>query len=170
MEEKMLTIDLFTWWALSISWSIVFLIVAGFYLYASSRPKPKEKVPVGKRKRFNEAGTYSVLASISIVGALMQTLWWLLPGCMFLLLAIFAAIERQHEQWRGVRLEAEAMAISKNFIFVWILLGLLVFYIFSVQLGTGQLSELVFGLGNIFVEILLVVYLFRNRDKNAHSR
>jgi magnesium-transporting ATPase (P-type) len=112
-----LTIDLFTWWIISISWSIAFLIVAGFYLYArSSKSKGEEDTRVR-----NE-------------------------------------------------LKAKTVSISKNFVFVWTLLGLLAFYIFSVHLGTGALSELVFALGNIFVEVLLVFYLFRNRDKTTRSR
>ena len=122
-----MTIDLFTWWALSISWSIVFLIVAGFYLYASSRPKRKEDTRESKRKTNDE---HSVKA----------------------------------RAYR-TQLKAKAGSIAKNFIFVWILLGLLVFYIFSVQLGTGTLSEAVFAVGNIVVEALLVFYLLRNRDK-----
>jgi di/tricarboxylate transporter len=115
-EETNVTIDLFTWWVISISWSIAFLIVAGFYLYSISKAKRKEDTRV------------------------------------------------------GTQLKAKALRISKNFIFVWILLGLLVFYIFSVQLGTGRLSESVFALGNIIVEALLVFYLFRNRDKTRRSQ
>jgi hypothetical protein len=111
-----LTIDLFIWWAISISWSIAFLIVAGFYLYARSKAKRKEDTRVGNQ------------------------------------------------------LKAKAVSISKNFIFVWILIGLLVFYIFSVRLGTGALSESVFALGNIVVEALLVFYLFKNRDKTKRSQ
>jgi hypothetical protein len=49
-------------------------------------------------------------------------------------------------------------------------MGLLVFCIFYVQLGTGPLTELVFALGNIVVEALLVFYLFKNRDKLKRSR
>lgn len=63
-------------------------------------------------------------------------------------------------QWK-----ATAVRVGKDFTFVWILLGLLVFYIFSVHLGTGALSEAVFAVGNIIVEALLLFYLFRNRDK-----
>jgi hypothetical protein len=169
------TIDLFTWWAVSISWSIVFLIVAGFYLYTSSRAKHKE-VPreetkrKASRERLIEVGTYPALIVISIVGAFTQTLWWLLPGCIFFLLALLAAVQWQFDQQHKIQFKAKAVSISKNFIFVWILLGLLVFYIFSVKLGTGILSELVFALGNIAVEVILVFYLFRNRDKNRSSR
>jgi membrane protein implicated in regulation of membrane protease activity len=121
-----LTIDLFTWWAISISWSILFLIVAGFYLYASSRAKRKEDTQEETKRKLNDE--HSVRAY-------------------------------------KTQLKATAGRIAKDFIFVWILLGLLVFYIFSVQLGTGRLSEAVFAGGNIVVEALLVFYLFRNREK-----
>ena len=161
-----MTIDLFTWWAISISWNIVFLIAAGLYLYTSSRTKRKENARVRKRERLNEVGTYTTLAAISIIGVFAQTLWWLLPGCIFFLLAVIAAIEWQHQESQGIQLKAKALSVSKNFVFVWILLGLLVFYIFSVKLGTGRFSELVFALGNIAVEVLLVFYLLRNRDKH----
>ena len=124
----MLTIDLFAWWAISISWSIVFLIVAGFYLYASSRAKRKEDTREESKRKMNDE--HSVRA-------------------------------RAYK----TQLKAKAGSIAKDFIFVWILLGLLVFYIFSVQLGTGTLSEVVFAVGNIVVEALLVFYLLRNRDK-----
>jgi hypothetical protein len=126
-----LTVDLFTWWAISISWSIVFLIVAGFYLYASSKAKEKEDRRTEDRER---------------------------------------SIEAPRERARRIELKARVMSVSKNFIFVWVLVGLLAFYIFSVQLGTGALSELVFALGNVVVEALLVFYLFRNRDRTRRSQ
>ena len=160
-----MTIGLFTWWAISISWNIVFLIAAGLYLYTSSRTKRKENTEVKSRGRLIEVGTYTALAAISIIGAFAQALWWLLPGCIFFILAVAVAIEWQHQESQRIQLKARALSVSKNFIFVWILLGLLVFYIFSVKLGTGRFSEFVFALGNIAVEVLLVFYLLRNRDK-----
>lgn len=36
-------LDLFTWWIISISWSIVFMILVGIYLYADSNTKRKEE-------------------------------------------------------------------------------------------------------------------------------
>jgi hypothetical protein len=123
-----LTPNLFAWWALSISWSIAFLIVAGFYLYASSRPKRKEGTQ--KESKRNMKDEYSVEA----------------------------------HTYKN-QLKATARSIAKNFIFVWILMALLVFYIFSVQLGTGALPEAVFVAGNIVVEVILVFYLLRNRDR-----
>jgi hypothetical protein len=122
------TTGLFAWWAISISWSIAFLIVAGFYLYRSSRPKRQEDTR--KESERNIDDEHSVRA-------------------------------------RGCKTQSNSTTrrLAKDFIFVWILLGLLVFYIFSVKLGAGRLSEVVFALGNIVVEALLVFYLFRNRDK-----
>ena len=123
-----MTIGLFTWWAISISWNIAFLIAAGFYLYASSRAKRREDTrEENKREILNE----------------------------------HSARARGYK----TQLKATVRRAAKNFIFVWILLGLLVFYIFSVQMGTGKLSEAVFAVGNITVEALLVLYLVRNRDK-----
>jgi multidrug efflux pump subunit AcrB len=120
--------DLFVWWAISISWSIVFLIAASFYLYVSSRARRKEDATEETKRKMNDE--HSV-----------------------------------RERGYKTQLKATARSIAKNFIFVWILLGLLVFYIFSVKLGTGTLPEAVFAVGNIVVEALLVFYLFRNRDK-----
>jgi Flp pilus assembly protein TadB len=118
--------DLFVWWALSISWNIVFLIAAGFYLYASSRAKRREDAQKEIIRKANDEQSVSAY----------------------------------RPQWK-----ATVGRLTKNFIFIWILLGLLVFYIFSVQLGTGRLSEVVFAGGNIVVEALLVFYLFKNRGK-----
>lgn len=128
-----MTIDLFAWWALSISWSIVFLIGAGFYLYGSSRAKRKEAAQEETRRKMNDEHSVGVRA-------------------------------------RKTQLKARVGRIAKDFIFVWILVGLLVFYIFSVQLGTGRLSEVVFAGGNIFVEAVLVFYLFKNREKKSENR
>jgi len=174
----MMTIDLFTWWEICISWSIVFLIVAGFYLYASSKPKLKENTPKKikswrdrlSESRLSEPGTFTALALMSIIGAFAQTVCWLLPGCIFLLLAMLVAIESQRKQWHIHQFKAKVATAGKNFIFVWTLLGLLAFYIFSVRLGTGTLPEVVFALGNIVVEVLLVLYLLKNRDRKVYSR
>jgi hypothetical protein len=128
-----LTISLFTWWEISISWNIVFLIVAGLYLYGSSRPKRKEDGLEEAKQKMNDERSTRVPA-------------------------------------RGFQLKAKVGRITKDFIFVWILMGLLAFYIFSVHLGTGAFPQVVFASGNIVVEALLVFYLFRNRDRIGRSR
>ena len=99
----MLNLDPFTWWIITISWSIAFLILVGIYLYAGSRTKRKEEVR--KTNRFG-----------------------------------FIA----------------------NFVFIWVLIGLLVFYIVSVNIG----SSTIFAAGNIVVEVILIAYLIANRREN----
>jgi len=92
--------DLFYWWAIAISWSSIFLIVVGIYLYT------------GSRKRSN--------------------------------------------------LPANPVKLSKNLVFVWILLGLLVLYLVSIHLGSATL----FAAGNIFVEAILMIYILKNRTES----
>ena len=102
-------IDLFTWWALSISFSSIFLTFISIYLFIDSKSKRKE----------------------------------------------------------GMQKKSDALRIGRNFAFVWVLLGLLVFYIFSIQLGAGVLSEAIFAMGNIVVEVLLVLYLLKQRKEES---
>ena len=47
----------------------------------------------------------------------------------------------------------------RDFAFVWFLLGLLVFYIVAV----GRESAILFAAGNIIVEALLLLYVFKAR-------
>jgi 4-hydroxybenzoate polyprenyltransferase len=104
-------IDLFTWWALSISFSSIFLTLVSIYLFVDTKSRREE----------------------------------------------------------GIRKKVSVFGILRNFVFVWVLLGLLVFYIFSINLGAGALSEAVFTGGNIVVEALLVLYLLRNREKKSEK-
>jgi amino acid transporter len=99
-------IGLFTWYALSISFSSMFLTLVSIYLFLDSKSRRRRE---GKKKE-------------------------------------------------------SLFRIFKEFAFVIVLLGLLVFYIFSVQLGAGVLPEVVFALGNVVVEALLLLYLLRNRE------
>jgi hypothetical protein len=102
-------IDLFTWWALSISFSTIFLAIISIYLFIGSKSRRKE----------------------------------------------------------DSQKEASVFRIGKSFAFVFVLIGLLVFYIFSIQLGASVLTEAVFAAGNILVEVLLVLYLLRNREQKS---
>jgi hypothetical protein len=47
---------------------------------------------------FAEAVTYIMLAMLSIMGALVQTLFWLLPGCMFGLLSTMVIMQSQQSK------------------------------------------------------------------------
>jgi hypothetical protein len=55
---------------------------------------------------------------------------------------------------------------AKDFVFVWILIGLLVLYVVSI----GEGSYLLFAAGNVVVEILLIVYTVRSgRSPNGST-
>ncbi len=53
--------------------------------------------------------------------------------------------------------------IAEDLVFVWVLLGLLIFYIVSVSAG----SVLLFAAGNILVEVLLLVYVLREKTRKG---
>ena len=101
------SLDLFTWWAITISGGSIFLTLVSIYIYAGTRARRKES---------------------------RQT-------------------------------TANVVNIVKNFVFVWVLLGLLIFYIVSIQIG----SIVIFAAGTILVEVLLIVYLLRNRTKKSEG-
>jgi len=101
----MAEIDLFLWWAASISGGSVFLTLVSIYLYVSSRAKRKDE----------------------------------------------SSLIRKPSR------------ILTDFVFVWVLLGLLVFYIVSINVG----SAAIFAVGNIIVEILLLVYLIKNKQAES---
>jgi Flp pilus assembly protein TadB len=101
----MASIDLFQWWAATISAGSVFLSLVGAYLYLES----------GKRRKKDE------------------------------------------RKKRGAR------HLLTDFIFVWVLLGLLIFYIVSIDIG----SDIIFAAGNVLVEAALVIYLLKNKTKES---
>jgi Flp pilus assembly protein TadB len=94
-------LDLFTWWAISISGGSIFLTLVSIYLYVNSKP----------------------------------------------------------EQDLSKQKTAGATRLMQDFTFVWVLLGLLIFYIISIKIGSAG----IFAAGNILVEALLVIYLVKNR-------
>ncbi len=89
--------------------------------------------------------------------------WWaacISGGSVFLTLVsmylyLNSRTKRTSEGPRG----ASVLRFGIDFIFVWILLGLLIFYILSINIG----SAAIFAIGNIFVELLLIIYLLKNR-------
>ena len=160
---EVMSLDLFSWWAISISSGIVFLTLVSIYLYVVSKAGQRQN----KRGKFDERSMeltgYAILAVLSFVFAWVQTLWWFLPGFLFLLFAVMVLVENRRGTSRGVLSRMLAGSIVRNFVFVWVLLGLLVFYIVTIQLGSVEL----FATGNVIVEALLIVYLMRNRTKKT---
>jgi hypothetical protein len=60
----------------------------------------------------------------------------------------------EKEMLRGM---GKLVRVLKDFVFVWVLLGLMVFYVYSVGVG----SYFLFAAGNIVVEALLIVYVLK---------
>ncbi len=99
-------LDLFGWWMISISSSIVFLTLISIYIYVTRNGKCETE----KKGRFRN--------------------------------------------------------VVSNFAFVWVLIGLLLFYIVSVNFG----SSLLFAVGNMVVEALLVGYTLKNRTEKTSEK
>ncbi len=99
--------DLFIWWAMSISWSSVFLTAVSIYLYENSRTRREE----------------------------------------------------------GSRAVRDTFRLGKDFMFIWVLIGLLVLYIVSINRGSSTL----FAAGNIVVEAILIAYMLKNRSGKSEQ-
>jgi hypothetical protein len=93
--------------------------------------------------------------------------WWAISisgGIVFLtLVSIYLYAGTKAKRKESQRMKTNIGNLIKDFVFVWVLLGLLIFYIVSIQIG----SATVFAAGNIFVEALLIIYLLRNRKEKS---
>lgn len=91
--------------------------------------------------------------------------WWAITissGTIFLILvSIYLYIESKRRRKERDRTTADKASLPKGFIFVWVLSGLLVFYIVSINIG----SFTIFAAGNMVVEAILIIYLMKNRTK-----
>jgi cobalamin synthase len=94
-------------------------------------------------------------------------IWWIITiswSIAFLILvSIYLYVNSRARRKESSRTRANKLRLGKNFVFVWVLLGLLVFYIISVNIG----SAVIFAMGNIIVEAILIVYLIKNRHKKS---
>jgi hypothetical protein len=89
--------------------------------------------------------------------------WWaacISGGSVFLtLVSIYLYVSSKTKRKTGDPRGAGALRFVVDFIFVWVLLGLLIFYIVSIDIG----SPAIFAAGNILVEAFLIVYLLKNK-------
>lgn len=85
--------------------------------------------------------------------------WWISSISFNILFVIFASVYLYRRRNRQSRVETGSRIVRRirDFVFVWILLALLVLYVVSI----GEGSYLLFALGNIVVEIVLVVYVVK---------
>ena len=90
--------------------------------------------------------------------------WWtatINAGSIFLILvSIYLYIDSNKRREKNNKEKTSFLKFAYRFVFVWILLGLLPLYIVSIRMG----SSLLFAGGNIIVEVILVIYCFKNKS------
>jgi hypothetical protein len=90
--------------------------------------------------------------------------WWIASITFNIMFVIAASVylyrRRQVEGPRAPTVGGRVWRLVKDFAFVWILLGLGLFYIYSIGEGSG----LIFAAGNVVVEVLLMIYVIRSGD------
>lgn len=86
--------------------------------------------------------------------------WWISSITFNILFVIFASgyLYRRRKAPAQPSTSTRIVRWAKDFVFVWILLGLLVLYVVSI----GQKSYSLFAVGNIVVEIVLIYYVVRS--------
>jgi hypothetical protein len=88
--------------------------------------------------------------------------WWaavITAGILFIALVslyLYVGSRKKRKTSHGV--VAYAARLGADFIFVWVLLGLLSLYIFSIS----RVSIFFFVAGNIMVGLVLIAYLLKN--------
>jgi len=96
-------------------------------------------------------------------------IWWAISisgGIAFLILiSIYLYANSRTKRKESILTTANRLRLWKDFMFVWVLIGLLVFYIVSVNIG----SAIIFAAGNIIVESILIVYLVKNRHEKSEQ-
>jgi cbb3-type cytochrome oxidase subunit 3 len=88
--------------------------------------------------------------------------WWSISiswSAVFLIgVSLYLYWDRRKRFTEGTRIFSRVKL--RDFIFVWVLAGLLGLYIVSIY----RTSSLVFAAGNLIVEAILVVYTIRNKS------
>ena len=92
-------------------------------------------------------------------------IWWAISiasGTLFLILvSIYLYADSKTKRNEHERKMANKINLLKSFAFVWVLTGLLVFYIFSINIGSFS----IFAMGNLVVEAILIFYLLKNKTE-----
>jgi len=93
--------------------------------------------------------------------------WWIISiswSAVFLTaVSIYLYVKSRKRDEDSGRAIANPVRLMKDFVFVWVLLGLLSLYIVSIS----RASSTVFAAGNIVVEAILIVYAAKNRRSQS---
>lgn len=89
--------------------------------------------------------------------------WWAIcisSSIAFLTLAsIYIYVGSKRKEKERSHAKSRLATLPRDFVFVWVLFGLLALYIVSINIG----SAILFAAGNIFTEVLLIIYTVKNR-------
>lgn len=91
--------------------------------------------------------------------------WWIATISWSIAFLIVVSIYLYRHRKPPTAKEHRRFQWVRDFTFVWFLSGLLVFYVVTVNLG----SSLLFAIGNIIVEVLLVAYVFKSSKNHEAS-
>jgi len=95
--------------------------------------------------------------------------WWAISisgGSVFLtLVSIYLYANSRKKRKKDERMIPYIASLARDFVFVWVLLSLLIFYIVSIRIGRAD----IFALGNIVIEALLIIYLIKNKTGKSEE-
>ncbi len=100
------------------------------------------------------------MAGVSLFEWYVVTISW---SIAFLIVASIFLYAKRRTPAGTTRTPTTVSHMASDFVFVWVLISLLVFYVVTVIVK----STLLFAAGNIIVELLLLLYVFRNRAKTG---
>jgi hypothetical protein len=79
--------------------------------------------------------------------------------------SVYLYMDSRKNRTQGGQTIAGHFRFVRDFVFVWVLLGLLGLYIVSID----RRSSILFGAGNVIVEALLVVYAAKSRTGDTEG-
>lgn len=89
-------------------------------------------------------------------------IWWIVSiswSALFLIAVSFYLYWKKRPRQRS----GGRSSILNDFVFVWVLAGLLILYIVTIN----NRSSIVFAAGNISVEVVLILYTIKNRSRKT---
>jgi len=95
--------------------------------------------------------------------------WWAIcisSSIAFLTLAsIYVYMDSKGKAKNKSHTKTDLVTLTRDFVFVWVLLGLLILYIVSIYKG----SSILFAAGNVFTEVVLIIYTVKNRTGKSEE-
>lgn len=92
-------------------------------------------------------------------------IWWVISIswsiAFLIMISVYLYAKSRTKRKQNNSEPTNVINVGKNFAFVWVLLGLLLLYISSVQIRSIE----IFAAGNIIVETILILYVIRYRTE-----